>query len=287
MPTLYALGPPPSRLARVFSNFAVAVWGALGALFFASCSPPIPEPEPAPQVAASDWRRIEQDRHDLLAQRSRLTDSATRAPEAEATADLRREVERRADDLSRRLVSFLNDDPPRENEALSPRQVQAIRWKSEEDIHLARGYVERAGDHRRAIDILEAALALDPGFADLRGELERIRAARFVSPERFAKVKNGMNADQVREILGAPNPHNVRQYLERGPGHGVIGWFYPKDDRGAAAGVWFAAEQGTPVVYRTDFSAIQPEGESRPGETGAPPAEPPIAPAAAGRPEAG
>jgi hypothetical protein len=174
----------------------------------------------------------------------------------------------------------LNDDPPREKEPLSPRQAQAIRWKSEEDIYLARGYVERAGDFRRAVDILEAALALDPGHAELRAELELIRAARFVAPERFAKVKNGMSPDEVRAVLGAPNPHNVREYLERGPGRGVIGWFYPKDDRGAAAGVWFTKEHGAPSVYRTDFSAIQPEGEPSPAERLGAPAAPAPAKAA-------
>ncbi len=247
---------------------------------FQSCSPSAEGPEPSRLVAESDWRRIEKERGDLLDRRKRLAAGVIQAPEAPATAALKREVERGADDLSRRLVAFLNDDPPREKEALSARQAQAIRWKSEEDVYLARGYVERAGDFRRAIDILEAALALDPGYAELRAELVRTRAARFVAPERFAKVKNGMSSDEVRAVLGAPNPHNVREYLERGPGRGVIGWFYPKDERGAAAGVWFTKERGAPSVYRTDFSAIQPEGEPRPAEpVGAPTVPPSAAPA--------
>jgi hypothetical protein len=265
----------PSTLAHGFPGLPRVLAGLLAALFALSCAPSTREPEPSQLVAEADWRRIEQDRRDLLEQRKRLAESVVQAPEAPATADLKRKVERRADDLSRRLVAFLNDDPPREKEPLSPRQAQAIRWKSEEDIHLARGYVERAGDFRRAIDILEAARALDPGYAELRAELERIRAARFVTLERFAKIKNGMSPDDVRALLGAPNPHNVREYLERGLGRGVIGWFYPKDDRGAAAGVWFTKERGTPSVYRTDFSAIQPDSEPR---SVAPPGAPPVAP---------
>lgn len=273
MPIFRALS---TTSARVLAGFARSLAGLLAVLALGlSCSPPEEAPEPSGLVAESDWKRIEQERRDLLERRKRLAEGAVQAPQAPATAELRREVERRADELSRHLVAFLNDDPPREKEPLSPRQAQAIRWKSEEDIHLARGYVERGGDFRRAEDILEAALALDPGHAELRAELERTRAARFVSPERFSQVKTGMSPDEVRAILGAPNPHNVREYLESGPGRGVIGWFYPKDDRGAAAGVWFTKERGEPSVYRTDFSAIQPEGEPRPA---APPGAPVVPP---------
>jgi len=280
MPTFRALS---RAFARDFSGLARVLAGMVAVTFALSCSPSPQVPEPSKLVAESDWRRIERERGDLLEQRKKLAAGIVQAPEAPTTAELKRDVERRADNLSRRLVAFLNDDPPREKEPLSPRQAQAIRWKSEEDIYLARGYVERAGDFRRAVDILEAALALDPGHAALRAELERIRAARFVSPERFAKVKSGMDPDEVRAVLGAPNPHNVREYLERGPGRGVIGWFYPKDDRGAAAGVWFTKEHGAPSVYRTDFSAIQPDGEPRPSApVGAPEVPPPAeaAPAA-------
>ncbi|HXU30254.1 MAG TPA: hypothetical protein VN851_06740 [Thermoanaerobaculia bacterium] len=265
MPTFCALPPALDRGVSGFASALLSTLALAAALTFApSCSPSAREPEPSQRVADSAWRRIEQERRDLLEQRKRFAAGVVQAPETAATAELRRAVERRSEAFSRRLVAFLNDDPPREKEPLSPRQAQAIRWKSEEDIYLARGYVERAGDFRRAEDILEAALALDPGHLELRAELERIRAARFMTPERFAKVKNGMSPDDVRNLLGAPNPHNVREYLEHGPGRGVIGWFYPKDDRGAAAGVWFTKEHGTPSVYRTDFSAIQPDGEPLP-----------------------
>ena len=281
MPIFRALSIAPAREALGFSR-AVAVLAAL--LLGTSCSPSEQEPEPSGLAAESGWQRIEKERQDLLALRQRLAQSAETDAESPATAELRREVERGADELSRHLVAFLNDDPPREKEPLSPRQAQAVRWKSEEDIHLARGYVERAGDFRRAIDILEAALALDPGHAELRAELERVRAARFVSAERFARVKVGMSPEEVRAVLGAPNPHNVREYLERGPGRGVIGWFYPKDDRGAAAGVWFTKERGEPSVYRTDFFAIRPEGDLRPAAPPGAPVVPPPAPAPATAP---
>ena len=283
MPIFHALDKAQARGFKGYAR-ALAIFAAL--LLGLSCSPSEQEPEPSGLAAESDWQRIEKERRDLLDLRQRLAESARKAPESPATAELRRAAERGADGLSRHLVAFLNDDPPREKEPLSPRQAQAIRWKSEEDIHLARGYVERAGDFRRAEDILEAALALDPGHAALRAELERIRASRFVSAERFAQVKVGMSPEEVRAVLGAPNPHNVREYLERGPGRGVIGWFYPKDDRGAAAGVWFTKERGEPSVYRTDFSAIRPEGEPRPTTPPGAPVVPPPPPVPATAPSA-
>ncbi len=275
MPTARSPGAPTvGDLAR---GAILALAAVAAGLLAIGCSPPSPLPEPSNRVADADWSRLEEARSGLVEQRKQLAGQVARAPSAPTTAELRRAVERRSDELSRRLVAFLNQDPPREQEPLAPRQAQAIRWKSELDIYLARGYVERAGDYRRALDILEAALALDPGHAELRAELAAVRAARFVTAESFAKIKDGMSPDQVRAILGAPNPHNVREYLEQGPGRGVTGWFYPKDDLGRAAGVWFAKDRGQLIVYRADFSAVQPEGASRPAPAaGRPTASPPV-----------
>ncbi len=268
--------PPDAIFARGFARRATFVSVAVFAgLLGLACSPPSPPLEPSRLVADADWGRLEQTQAELVGQRKALAEQVARAPKAPATAELRRAVLHRVDDFSRRLVAFLNSDPPREKEPLSPRQAQAIRWKSEQDIYLARDYVERAGDFSRAIDILEAALALDPLRAELRTELDSVRAARFVTPKRFAKIKDGMSPDEVRAILGAPNPHNVREYLEHGPGRGVTGWFYPKDDHGAAAGVWFTKDRGALIVYRADFSAVQPESASRLVPVDAPPSAPP------------
>src|SRR5262245_34774382 len=225
--------------AALLLAFALAV--GLG-----SCAP---EPVADRRATAEEWRAVE---------------AAKRALDAARGSDgAREEVERLADELSRRLVAFLNADPPREGEPLSPRQRQAIRWKSDEDLRVARGYVEKAGDHRRAIEILEAALALDPNNGALRAALRSIRTSRFVTRERFDKVEMGMTDAEVEALLGAPNPHDVRELPDLGPQAGVVGWFYPKDDAGAAAAVWFERRAGGRLeVYRTDFAAVRPGGEN-------------------------
>ncbi len=275
MPTVHPPGPP--AIGDRVRGAILALAAGAAALLSIACSPPSPRPDPSNRVADVDWSRLEEARSGLVEKRKQLAGQVARAPSAPATAELRRDVERRSDELSRRLVAFLNQDPPREQEPLAPRQAQAIRWKSELDIYVARGYVEQAGDYRRALDILEAALALDPGYVELSAELAAVRAARFVTAERFARIKDGMSPDQVRAILGAPNPHNVREYLEQSPGRGVTGWFYPKDDLGRAAGVWFTKDRGELIVYRADFSAVHPEVVSQPAPAAGRPNAPPPA----------
>lgn len=176
----------------------------------------------------------------------------------------RRQIEIRTDELNRRLVEFLNADPPAVGEPLSPGQRQAIRMKSDEDIRVARGYVEEAGDYRRAFEILRSALIVDPENPRLKEELERTRSRRYMTAARFAQVAEGMTAGEVREVLGAPNPKDVRAY----PDKGVVGWFYPKDPAGAAAAVWFArGADGAHAVYELDFAAVPAPGAGGAPET--------------------
>jgi hypothetical protein len=61
-------------------------------------------------------------------------------------------------------------------------------------------------------------------------------------------------------LLGQPNLHNVREY----PGLEVVGWFYPKDESGAAAAVWFHIDGGRYTVYLSDFDALQPRSPAEP-----------------------
>lgn len=76
-----------------------------------------------------------------------------------------------------------------------------------------------------------------------------------MTSERFKAVKKGMTENEVREALGPPNLFNVREYEDRG----VTAWFYPKDEAGAAAGVWFRMKDHK--VYRINFDAIEGRGE--------------------------
>jgi hypothetical protein len=165
---------------------------------------------------------------------------------------LAREVDALAQQFGRRLVAYINANPPVEGTPLSARQLAAIRMKSDEEMAVAREFIARSGDYRRACEIYEAALAADPQNPRLREELQRAEAARFIAPGRFARAAPGMTAGQVRDALGPPNAHDVRGY----PDKGVVGWFYPKDAAGAAAAVWFARRDGKLTVFLCDWNAL-------------------------------
>ncbi|MGH9362077.1 MAG: hypothetical protein ACRD2T_09180, partial [Thermoanaerobaculia bacterium] len=224
----------------------------------------------------------------LDAQRARLA-----AKTAQDPAVLEIQIDLAAEELNRRLVEFINAEPPRQGAPLTSRQREALRLRSDEDIRLAREYIEDGGDYRRALEILRAALLVDPGNPRLAAEVTRAESGRYMSPARFSLVKEGMTAEQVRALLGAPNPHNVRDYPARGPNQRVVAWFYPKDAAGSAAAVWLAlreaaktapAESAGPraglVVYQLDFDAVQ--ARPRPPARSAPPAPPPAGTAATG-----
>ena len=189
-------------------------------------------------------------------------------PGTEEIERRRRDVERLAREFNRRLVGYINADPALEGEPLAEHQLAAVRMKSDEDILIARQHIEQAGDYRTAIEIYRAALALDPANPRLEDELRRAEASRFMTAERFGRLQVGMTEAEVREAVGTPNPNNVRNLADRA----IVGWFYPKDARGAAAGVWLRpAEDGAGlVVYELDFDAVAPPADTI--EQPAPPA---------------
>lgn len=209
---------------------------------------------PPSAAAEAEWSWLQATRQELTGKRQRLA-----AAGKDADPALVRDVERQTTELNRRLLEFINADPPTEGEPLSERQKAALRMKSDEDILLAREHIEEGGDYQRAIEIYEEALAVDPDNPRLAAELARARQRRFITAEAFVQVKEGMKEEEVRKLLGQPNLHNVREYPERG----VVAWFYPKDESGAGAGVWFEKKPDGLVVYELDFEAIQP-GEAPP-----------------------
>jgi tetratricopeptide (TPR) repeat protein len=238
-----------------FGTRSAAVCGLLlGALLvLPGCGRPPRDAERAARSEAGDaeWSWLQGARKQLDEQRGRLA-AQTDAQEA---ARLRKEIGAQTAELNRRLVDFINA-----NAAASPggppdeRQRAAIRMKSDEDILLAREYIEQGGDYRRAIEIYETALAADPDYPRLRRELETTKARRYMTLQRFGQVKEGMAPDEVRRLLGSPNLQDVRNYPERG----ITAWFYPKDATGAAAAVWFQKKTAQAEVYLLDFDAIQP-----------------------------
>ncbi|HKI06161.1 MAG TPA: outer membrane protein assembly factor BamE [Thermoanaerobaculia bacterium] len=230
-----------------------------------ACGPSAEQGAARPSPAAdAEWTWLQQAKVTLDGQRSKLAAAGAADP------GLARETEALAGELNRRLVELLNADPPIQGEPLSERQQAAVRMKSDEDILLARQFIDQGGDYQRAIDIYREALVVDPGNPRLQQELAKARSRRYVTREAFAQIKEGMEREEVRRLLGQPNLHSVRDYPDRG----VVGWFYPKDASGAAAAVWFHQEGGRATVYLLDFDALQPH-------TPAEPAEPPRAPQSA------
>lgn len=244
-----------------------------GAPALTGCGPSEQAPEAQGQALAADaeWSWLQRTKQALDEKREQLARSAAAQsqgqPPAAAAAALRAEVGDLSEEFRRRLIDFINANPPVEGEPPSGRQLEAIRMKSDEDILIAREHIEQGGDFRRAIDIYEAALAVDPENPRLREELERARAHRYMTAERFAQVQEGMTQDQVRALLGQPNLNNIREYPERG----VSAWFYTRNAEGGAAAVWFEKKGTAMVVYQADFEAVTP-GMPRPA---APPASAP------------
>lgn len=221
------------------------------------------EEDPAVQTrtaaAETEWDWLKRSRQELDEKREELSRAEILVRKnggdpaaAPAVQALARDVRARTDELRRRLLQFINDNPPVAGEKPAGRTLEAVRMKSDEDILVAREHVDEGGDYRMAIDIYEAALAVDPDNPRLQQELENAQARRYMTPERFAQVQEGMSADEVRALLGPPNVNDIREYPERG----VTGWFYARNAKGAAAAVWFEKKGNRQVVYELAFDAL-------------------------------
>jgi hypothetical protein len=225
----------------------------------------------AAAARAREWAAMQRDKQQLDAERAELArlrghlasvpvaaDGTPAIPGDAALADevatRQQRIAARSSSLGERLVRHLGG--LRRGAAAKgpegPEWQQAVRLKSDEDIAVAQEWIERGGDYRRAIEILETQRQLDPGYARLEQALARARDMRFVTAERFARVHEGMTPMDVRAALG---PVNLRQVLRR-PAERLEAWYYPKRDGGRAA-VYFRydAQRRGYVVYQTALAA--------------------------------
>ena len=224
--------------------------------------------ERAATVRAREWSALQASKRTLDAERQALArvratlvnapvgpdgrplDDADRAVAADVEARERR-LHVRSQQLGERLIQYVarfapddDDEPPAELRA-------ALRLKSDEDLVVAQEWIDRGGDYRRAIEILETQLQADPGYARLEQALARAREMRFVTPQRFARVEPGMTTLEVRAALG---PVNLREVRHR-PAERLEAWYYPKQGGGKAA-VYFRYDEGRRryVVYETELA---------------------------------
>ena len=207
-----------------------------------------------PAARQAEWKWLEETKRTLDQKRAELAalegQAATGAAVAPQIQTVGQEIAKLGDELGRRLVEYINGDPPVSGEPLKPEQLAAIRLKSSEDIAIAREHIVLGGDYKKAIDIYATALLLDPDNAELKAALSEAQAKRFMTTERFSAVKKGMSEAEVVNLLGRPLARNVRDYPEKK----VSAWYYTKNDAGEAAGIFFNDKK---VVYSTNWDAVK------------------------------
>ncbi len=215
-----------------------------------------------PAARQAEWKWLDETKKTINRKREEIASlkdqAATGAAVGPQLDQINQEIVKLGDELGRRLVDYINADPPISGEPLKPEQLAAIRLKSSEDIAIAREHIELGGDFKKAIDIYAMALLLDPENVDLKAALTDAQAKRFITTERFSAVRKGMSEAEVVKLLGRPLARNIREYPEKK----VSAWYYTKNDSGEAAGVFFSEKR---TVYSVDFNAVKKTEEKAEG----------------------
>jgi len=170
-----------------------------------------------------------------------LPATATRKQQIEVLLEIDKKVEPA-------LVSFLDKVREYYDRTGDPR---AAKLYAEEKVAVADQYANVLSRYDRAIDLYNAALAVDPSNAVARQHLDDARARRFVSMNAFANVRTGMKEQEVRDLVGFPREDWIRQVVQNNRVYSV--WIYPKQDGGASA-IYF--DNG--LVYHTNWNAAAP-----------------------------
>lgn len=214
----------------------------------------------ASEARKAEWAWLETAKKNLDAKRQEVTAleaQAAAGTDVAAQLDVKNQEVDKAEELfGGKLATYINGDPPVLGEPMKPEQLAAMRMKSAEDILIAKEFITLGGDYRKAIDILESSLLADPDNPALKAALAAAEANRFMTQERFAKVKKGMTEAEVKSALGVPLARNMKHY----PDKKIVAWFYPKNESGDAAGIWFNEKQ---VAYQVNFDAVKASGETK------------------------
>jgi hypothetical protein len=191
---------------------------------------------------------------EAVAERSRTDEQKAQLEEATMAAEAAGvQLEDAYNTLQERLADFLNtglNDAPE-----SDLTAQALEIYSKEAILGAREKVQKAGDYAKAIEQVVSAkgyyeaigLAPYPALDETVAELE---SWRFITPERFDAVKNGMTHEEVIEIAGVPYYQNILEDEAKG----VETWLYKKAEGGASA---FYFKMKTGKVYDKNADAVK------------------------------
>lgn len=243
--------------------------------FLAGCGPSKEEKEKTAKKAQLDQQigRIEAAWNELRDLRAQLAQQQQQLKEIEGVSKRRRtaeqeqaleelpgriqelktEIDSKYESLQDQLADFLNvalndfpDDPVTD---------KALMIYSEEALVTAGDHVKNAGDYKKAIDILATAknyyesLGKEP-YKKLVDAIAKYEDLRYLTKDRFDKVKKGMTMDEVSEVAGPAYYGNRREEK------GAIMWLYPRRDGGAAA-IYFRKKTGK--VYAKKWTAVKPK----------------------------
>jgi hypothetical protein len=149
------------------------------------------------------------------------------------------------------LAEFLNE--ALNTQPKSTATLEALRLYADSAIRNARDFIDHSGDYRRAIELLETAQSYHDAVQavvpdDLSAALAHARDYRFLTRARFDQLRKGMNARDVRTLVGVPFYANVR-HSDVG-GKRVASWLYGRDD-GEVAALYFD-DRGTLYAWKWD-----------------------------------
>ncbi len=151
--------------------------------------------------------------------------------------------------LSPLLTTLLNDFPD------APETLEALKIYSDEAIVAAEEIIQKSGDYKKAMDSLASAegyyqaIGKAP-YPSLEDKIKEYEDWRFITKERFDRVKKGMTEDEVKAVVGVPYYRNIQE----DPKKGVIAWLYKKRE-GGGAGIYLKTK--THKVYNMKWDALK------------------------------